>query len=147
MKKISEMQAAEFAKCISRIAGPAESLLSDSAVREALDEYKKALPDEITWEAGLSLFASMLFPVLVGDAHRAETYEIIAALNDVGVAAIEEKSGLALMGDVFRAFVIDGEVQAIFRAGCEARSNAHPDDAVSARGASDVGVSDGSTTN
>ena len=122
MRNIAEMTAIELYECLCKIADPAESLLSDVAVRAAMDEFKKNLPKNVSVEHAFSMFATVLFPVLSGESHRAETYAILAALDGVKVNEIESRNGLEVMRDMFKTFVIDGEVQAIFRPVCEARS-------------------------
>lgn len=121
MRKIEELTAIELSECLCKIAEPAENLFSDVTVRNALDEFKTTMPEKATWKQALSVFASVLYPVLSGEKHRFDVYTILAAIDGVSVAEIENRNGLEVMGNMFKVFVQDGDVQDLFRPVCEIR--------------------------
>lgn len=122
MRNIADMTAVELSECLCKMADPAENLFSDVAVRNAIDDFKKSMPEKATWKQALSVFAAVLYPVLCGESHRADVYAILAAIDGVSVADIEGRNGLEAMGNMFKVFVQDGDVQDLFRPVCEARS-------------------------
>lgn len=122
MKKISEMTMNELSACLCKIAGPAEKLYSDDAVRDAFDEMRKSMGKKQTVQAAFSLFVTILVPVLTSDVHREDTCAIMAELGQVDAKSISEANGLEMMRDMFRVFVVDGDVEAIFRPCTEVRS-------------------------
>ena len=48
-------------------------------------------------------------------------YAILGALNDVDGGEIKQRNGVEMMRDMFKAFVLDGDLAGIFRPGCEVR--------------------------
>jgi hypothetical protein len=48
-------------------------------------------------------------------------YAIFAALDGVSVDEIKEQNGVEFMRDIFRGFVLDGDLVSIFRPGIEVR--------------------------
>lgn len=122
MRKIETMTANELSVCICKMVGPAERLLSDGAVREALDDMRDAIGKEASVEKAFSAFSTILYPVLGGEAHKDDTFEVLAALDGVSADEIANRNGLEVMRDVFIAFVVDKDVQTIFRPCMEARA-------------------------
>lgn len=122
MRNIADMTAIELSDCLCEIAEPAESLFSDASVRNALDELKATLPEQATWKQAFSVFSSVLYPVLSGEKHRADVYAILAAIDGVSAAEIESRNGVEVMGNMFKVFVRDGDLQDMFRPVCEIRS-------------------------
>lgn len=121
MRTIPEMNANDLSVCLCKMADPAERLLSDEAVREAIDNMREHLKDKVTIEKAFSLFTTILYPVLAGDAHKDDTFAVLAALDDVTVEEIGDRNGLEVMRDMFRAFVINTEIVTIFRPCAEVR--------------------------
>ena len=121
MRKLSELKAVELDKCICEMAYPAERLFRDAAVRTALDDMTKAIGDNATVETAMSCYMTILHPVLCGEAHRGDTYAILAALDGVTAEEIAERNGIEVMRYVFRTFVLEKDVPAIFRPRYEAR--------------------------
>lgn len=121
MKKIAEMTANELIAFICKIAGPAENLFSDGAVMESLKEMKERIPENATVETVFSMFTAIMFPRLTGEAHKKDTFAILAALDGVSVEEIEGRNGLETMRDMFVVFVVDRDVETIFRPCAEAR--------------------------
>ena len=122
MRNLNELSVNELGKCISLMAVPAEKIFKDKAFTSALDEYRANVTDKTTVAEGLSLFAVKLFPLLVNGKHEKDVYMILAAIDGVSIDVIKAKSGAEIMQDMFRAFVLDGDVAAIFRPMCEAWS-------------------------
>lgn len=120
MRNLSDMTANELTKCLCAIADPAENVFSDKAVTSAMDEYKAKLNDKTTVKTGFSLFVTTLFPVLM-EKHDTDVYTIIAALANASEDDVKSCNGVEFMRDVFKAFVLDGDLAAIFRPGCEVR--------------------------
>lgn len=121
MKKISEMNMAELAACICKLSGPAEKLFSDGAVIDALDDFRKRIPENATIETAFYLFMTAVLPVITGDEHKEHTYAILSALCDQTAAEIEARNGLEVMRDLFVVFAMERDVETIFRPGCQAR--------------------------
>lgn len=121
MKKISEMNMTDLSAMLCQIAAPAERLFSDGAVCAAFDEMHNRMGDGQTVKTAFSLFATVMMPVLMSEAHKADTCAIMAILCDGDAKAIENANGLETMRDMFRVFVMEGDVEAIFRPGAEIR--------------------------
>lgn len=120
MKKMHEMSMGELAGCIGKIAKPAERLFSDNAVIEALKTVRETVHEGMTMEAAFSLFVSILFPVLTDGKHKKDSYAIVTALSDAETA-VEDRNGLEVMRDMFMIFLVDKDVESIFRPCIEAR--------------------------
>lgn len=120
MRNLSDMTANELTKCLCDMTGPAESIFCDGAVTEALDAYHKKIEKDTSLQKGFSLFVKDVFPTLMGK-HEDDVYTILAAVDGVGVDEIKNRNGVEFMRDVFKAFVLDGDLAGIFRPGCEAR--------------------------
>ena len=121
MKRIHEMNAAELTTCICKIAEPSERIFSDGAVIDALDTMRGRVPENVTIETAFGLFAKEVVPVLTGDAHRKDTYEIVAALCEQTVEEVEQRNGLEVMRDMFYIFALEKDVEGIFRPCNQAR--------------------------
>lgn len=121
MRSISEMTASALGKCLCDMAEPAERLFTDGAVCSALNDLTAKLKEKMAIDKAFSLFTQILFPVICGDKHKADTFAILAALDGVTVDEIEKRNGLEVMRDLFKAFVLEGDVATIFRPGCEVR--------------------------
>ena len=121
MKKISDMNMNELSVAICKLAGPAEKLFSDGAVCAAFDEMSKRMGDGQTVHKAFSMFTAVLFPVLMNEEHKKDTCEIMAVMTDGDAKTIMESNGLETMRDMFRVFVVDGDVNAIFRPNAEIR--------------------------
>ena len=120
MRNLSDMTATELTKCLCEICSPAEMIFGDGAVKEALDTYHKQINENTTVQTGFSLFVKDVFPVLMGK-HENEVYAILAAVDGVGVDDVKNCNGVEFMRDVFKAFVLDGDLVGIFRPCIEAR--------------------------
>lgn len=114
MKKIDEMTMAELSAFLCKVAGPAENIFTDGAVNEAFDEVAKMLKDKATVENAFSVFCAVLVPVMMGK-HEEDTFTILAALEGVSAAEIKEQNGFDAMRTMFKAFMIDRDIQTIFR--------------------------------
>ena len=114
MKKIDEMTMAELSSFLCNVAVPAENIFTDGAVTEAFDEVTKLLKDKATVENAFSVFCAVLVPVMMGK-HEEDTFAILAALEGVSVAEIKDKNGFDVMRTMFKAFMIDRDIQTIFR--------------------------------
>ena len=57
----------------------------------------------------------------VYEEHKKDTCEIMAVMTDGDAKTIMESNGLEMMRDMFRVFVVDGDVNAIFRPNAEIR--------------------------
>ena len=121
MKKISEMTACEISVCLCKIAEPAEKLLSDSAVIEALDGFRNAIPEKVSVATAFSLFTTMLVPKLMDKKHQKDVYSILAAIDGVTVEDVQKRNGLETVRDMFVVFAMERDVETIFRPSCEAR--------------------------
>lgn len=121
MKKISEMTACELSVCLCKIAEPAEKLLSDSAVIEALDGFRNAIPEKASVSTAFSLFTTMLVPKLMDKKHQKDVYSILAAIDGVTVEDVQKRNGLETVRDMFVVFAMERDVETIFRPACEAR--------------------------
>lgn len=119
MRNLSDMTGSELSKCLCALVAPAEKVFSDCAVTQALDAYTKAIDEKTPVDRGFSLFVTMLFPALM--KHEDEVYAILGALCDVSGDEIKQRNGVEVMRDMFKAFVLDGDLAGIFRPGCEAR--------------------------
>ena len=114
MKKIDEMTMAELSSFLCKVAVPAENIFTDGAVNEAFDEVAKLLKDKATVENAFSVFCAVLVPVMMGN-HEEDTFAILAALEGVSAAEIKDKNGFDVMRTMFKAFMIDRDIQTIFR--------------------------------
>lgn len=121
MKKIAEMNASELSACLCQIAEPAEKLLSDSAVIEALDGFRNAIPEKASVATAFSLFTTMLVPKLMDKKHQKDVYSILAAIDGVTVEDVQKRNGLETVRDMFVVFAMERDVETIFRPACEAR--------------------------
>ena len=121
MKKISEMTACELSVCLCKIAEPAEKLLSDSAVIEALDGFRNAIPEKASVATAFSLFTTMLVPKLMDKKHQKDVYSILAAIDGVTGEDVQKRIGLETVRDMFVVFAMERDVETIFRPACEAR--------------------------
>ena len=118
MKKI----ASELSACLCQIAEPAEKLLSDSAVIDALDGFRKDIPEKSDVATAFSLFTTMVVPKLMDKKHQKDVYSILAAIDGVAVEEIHKRNGLETIRDMFVVFAMERDVETIFRPACEARS-------------------------
>ena len=114
MKKIDEMTMAELSSFLCKVAVPAENIFADGAVNEAFDEVTKLLKDKATVENAFSVFCAVLVPVMMGK-HEEDTFAILATLEGVSAAEIKDKNGFDVMRTMFKAFMIDRDIQTIFR--------------------------------
>jgi hypothetical protein len=121
MKKIEEMNVNELTACLCEIAEPAEKLFCDMAVLDALDKMKKSIPDEATPKLVFSLFMTIVYPRLMNEQNKDSTMKILAAMNGVTVAEIENRNGVNNAGEMFSIFIMDRDVESIFRPACEVR--------------------------
>lgn len=119
MRNLSELNANELSKCLCKLVAPAEKVFGDCAVTQAMDAYRAAIDEKTPVDRGFSLFVTMLFPTLM--KHEDEVYAILGALNDVDGGEIKQRNGVEMMRDMFKAFVLDGDLAGIFRPGCEVR--------------------------
>ena len=120
MRNLSDLKASELSKCLCEIAPHAENIFCDGAVTEALDDYHKQIKNDTSVQTGFGLFVKDVFPVLMGK-HEDDVYAIFAALDGVSVNEIKNRNGVEFMRDVFRNFVLDGDIVSIFRPGIEVR--------------------------
>ena len=121
MKKLHEMSMGDLSVCIGKIARPAERLFGDAAVIDALKEVRERMPEKATVEMAMSLFVTILFPVLTDKKHKKDCYAILEALSD-SEEAVENRNGVEVMGEMFAVFMRDRDVETIFRPGLEVRS-------------------------
>lgn len=119
MRNLNDLAVNELGKCIAAMSAPAEKIFRDKEITEALDAYRERVTEKTTMAEGLSLFAVKLFPLLVGK-HEKDVYDILAAIDGVSVDDIKARSGAEVMQGMFRTFVLNGDVAAIFRPLCEA---------------------------
>ena len=121
MKKISEMNACELSSCLCKLAEPADRVLSDSAVIEALDAFRKAIPESADVATVFSLFTTMVVPRLMNEKHQKDVHGILAAIDGVAVEEIQKRNGLETLRDLFVVFAMERDVETIFRPACEVR--------------------------
>lgn len=119
MRNLSDLTGSEMSKCLCALVVPAEKVYGDSAVTQALDAYHSAIDEKTQLDRGFSLFVTMLFPALM--KHEEEVYAILGAMNNVSGEEIKNRNGVEMMRDMFKVFVLDGDLGAIFRPGCEIR--------------------------
>ena len=134
MKRIHEMTMAELSVCLCKMVEPAERIFSDGAVIDALREMRNRLPEKTTVDTAVSIFAAVLFPVLMSDAHKQDAYAILDAL---GAPVQADTNGLEALRDLFVVFVSDREVESLFRPCAEARGKKDHVDAVQVRDTTD----------
>lgn len=140
MKRIHEMTMAELSVCLCKMAEPAERIFSDGAVIDALREMRNRMSEKTTVDTAVSIFAAVLFPVLMSDAHKQDAYAILDAM---GATVKADTNGLEAMRDLFVVFVRDRDVESLFRPCAEARCKANHGDAVQVRDAADPVSADG----
>lgn len=121
MKKIDEMNVNELTACLCKIAEPAEKLFGDMAVLDALDKMKKAIPAQATAKLVFSLFMTIVYPHLMNEHNKESTMKILAGLDGVTVEEIENRNGVKNAGDMFNIFIMDRDVESVFRPACEVR--------------------------
>ena len=121
MKKLSEMTMEELSACLCKMAGPADNLFSDAAVCDAFDTAQKRMPENPTIQAAFSIFTSILVPALMSEKHKGDTYAILSAQSGDSVEEISARNGMEVMKDLFTVFVLERDVQTIFRIGAEVR--------------------------
>lgn len=121
MKKIAEMTMDELSVCMCKMAAPASNLFADGEVTDAFDEAQKRMPEKATLQEAFSIFSSVLVPVLMNEKHKAETYSILSAQSGENVDEIAARNGLEVMRDLFTVFMLERDVQTIFRVGAEVR--------------------------
>ncbi len=114
MKKIDEMTMTELSTFLCKVAAPAENIFTDGAVNEAFDEVANLLKDKATVENAFSAFCAVLVPAMMSK-HEEDVFTILAALEGVSVAEIKDKNGFEAMRTMFKAFMIDRDIQTIFR--------------------------------
>ncbi len=119
MRNLSEMNANDLSKCLCALVAPAEKIFSDCAVTQALDAYREKIDETTPVDRGFSLFVTTLFPALM--RHEEQVYTILGILNNVDGKEIRNRNGVEMMRDMFKVFVLDGDLAAIFRPGCEVR--------------------------
>lgn len=122
MKKIHEMPMGDLSVCLCKMAAAADNLFADAAVCEAFDEVKRLIGDEAPANVAVSLFASIMMPVLMNEKHKRDTFAILGALGCGTSDEIEQRNGIEVLHDLFTVFVIDGDVQSLFRPCAEMRS-------------------------
>lgn len=121
MKKISEMTMAELSACLCKMAPAADRLFSDGAVCEAFDEMKARMNEKTTVQDAVSMFTGIMFPVLMGEKHKQDCYDILHALGSGDGKENEGRNGIEVLHELFTVFVIDGDVQSMFRPCTEIR--------------------------
>lgn len=121
MKKLSEMTMNELSACLCKMASPAQALFSDGMVLEAFDGVQEVLNEQTTVSDALGIFTGVLLPVLTDDKHKADTYAILAAQNGQSVEEIEARNGYEVVRELFSIFMVERDVQTIFRPCAQAR--------------------------
>ncbi len=98
------------------------------------------MSEKTTVDTAVSIFAAVLFPVLMSDAHKQDAYAILDAM---GAPVKADTNGLEALRDLFVVFIRDRDVESLFRPCAEARCKANHSDAVQVRSATDPVSADG----
>ena len=121
MKKLAEMTMEELSAYLCKVAGPADNLFSDAAVCAAFDEAQERMPEKPTIQSAFSIFTAVLVPALMSEKHKGDTYAILSAQTGESVEEVVKRNGFEVMKDLFSIFVLERDVQTIFRAGAQVR--------------------------
>ena len=122
MKKIAEMNTEELGLMLCQIAEPASRIMSDGYVSEAFVEMGKRLDKKATMLQNIAVFVSVLVPVLLGERHRNDTYEVLAALEGKTPEDIRKQNGFKTAKELFDVFMANKDTTTIFRPDPEVRS-------------------------
>lgn len=122
MKKISEMNATELSLAICKMAKPASRLVDDERVFDAMREMAERLKDAKSPIKGIAVFLTTLVPVLLGDDHRSDTLEIIAAVSGEDPETLKRKNGIAVAKQLYSLMMEDTEALRAFRPDQEGRA-------------------------
>lgn len=122
MKKLSEMNAVELSAAICKMAEPASRLVEDERVFDVMRGMAEKLKEAKIPIKGIAVFLTTLVPVLLGDTHRNDTLEILAAVSGEDPEALKRKNGILVAKQLYSLMMEDTDALRAFRPDQEARA-------------------------
>lgn len=122
MKKINELTAEELAVVLCEIANPVGNIFSDAAVSDAFVQMSKRLDKNASVLQNIAIFAATIPPILLGAAHKDDTFAILAALDGKTADEVRAQNGFKTIRDLFEVFMTDKDASVIFRSSQEVRT-------------------------
>ena len=115
IKKLAEMDGDELTAVLCRIAQPAANIFADPKVAEFFAtgvEIRKNAPSMMVYMTQLAAAGA---PVLLGDQHKEDIFEILAALKGVTKQEIRKQKGLQTMREIIHILMADADLMTFFR--------------------------------
>lgn len=117
MKTFSEMNTEELSRAICTMAEKISNIVNDPAAIEALSNMKKLMDNDAPALQTFSVFASDLIPTLLGDAHREDTFAILAAFSGKTVDELKQQNGFKTAKELYSLLMKERDLGSLFRAG------------------------------
>lgn len=117
IKKLADMDGDELTVVLCRIAEPAANIFADPKVAEffaAGVEIRKTAPSMMVYMTQLAAAGA---PVLLGEQHKEDIFEILAALKGVTKQEIRKQKGLQTMREIIHILMADADLMTFFRFG------------------------------
>ena len=105
MAKLKDMKGWEMMAALAELAEPVGNLARDDAFWDVFKECTKrgvGLKQQNTFRYLLTAY-SELFPILMGEAHRLDTFKILAIANGVTVEQVTKMSGPEMLNSAKEA--------------------------------------------
>ncbi|MBR3797222.1 MAG: hypothetical protein IKK34_14520 [Clostridia bacterium] len=117
IKKLAELDGDEMATLLCRIAEPAANIFADPKTAEffaAGVELRKTSPSMMVY---MTQLAALGAPVLLGEKHREDIFEILAALKGRTKQEIRKQKGMQTMQEIIHILMSDADLMTFFRLG------------------------------
>ena len=101
--KLSEMNAAELAIALVKLAGHMEKICGDEQIYQMIADYRERVKASRAQNIAAGEFYAKLVPLLLGK-HRVETFHILAVVNGVSVEEIFKMNGFQLLINLCQAW-------------------------------------------
>lgn len=133
MKKLSEMNSEELTVALCKLAEPAANLFGDPDVTDALQKMTEAKSECKTVMQLMAKAIGIFAPVLLGDKHRNDVFQIVAAVRGVDVKVIREQNGLQTVKEIVQLLIKDVDAMTFFRPDAHGETERGSGDAVQVR--------------
>lgn len=114
-KKLSEMNSNELAIALCKLAEPASNLFGDQDVIDALRQLADAKETCGTVMQLMAKAVGIFAPVILGEKHRNDVFQIVAAVRGVDVEVICKQNGLQTVREIVQILFQDIDAIAFFR--------------------------------
>lgn len=137
IKKLSEMNSEELMVALCRLAEPAANLFGDPAVMDALHRLTEEKSSCDTMLQLMAKAVGIISPVILGEKHRDDVFQIVSAVRGVDVSVIRKQNGLQTVREIVQILFQDIDAIAFFRPDAQRKAKKSEGNAVQARVPSD----------